>query len=106
LPMVSDSARQWNRQGKTRPGLGFRLRRALGWAVGPKAQLLVLSLALGASGTFALRRVLTNLLFGTDADPLSYSIVTILLICLALVASYFPARRAAQVDPVSVLRGD
>lgn len=74
--------------------------------MGPEAQFFVLSLALGASGALALHRVLTNLLFGADANPLSYPIVTILLTCLALVASYFPARRAAQVDPVSVLRGD
>jgi putative ABC transport system permease protein len=93
------------------PELGIRM--ALGAAKGVILSLIVaqgLRLALagiivGMAAAFALTRVLTSLLFGiTPNDPLTFGVVAILLVGVALLACYIPARRAAKVDPKVALR--
>ena len=54
---------------------------------------------------FLLARLISSLLFQTSAaDPPTFSIVPLLLLAVALLASYLPARRAARVDPMVALR--
>jgi predicted permease len=91
------------------------IRRALG---APDASLrrrfLKQALALAGSGVLiglgaaaVLSQALTSLLYGVSPlDPLTYAVVAAGLIAAAAVASYVPARRAAAVDPVEVLRAD
>ena len=63
----------------------------------------VLGLAASAGAT----RLMTSLLFGITAlDPMTYSVVAVVLISSAALASYFPARRATAVDPVQALRAE
>jgi putative ABC transport system permease protein len=55
----------------------------------------------------ALTRALASYLYGVSAaDPLTYLATTLILIVVALLACYFPARRAASVDPITALRHD
>jgi predicted permease len=91
--------------------LGIRL--ALGATPGDISRLVVrqgmtlaiTGVALGLAGAFALTRLLRSLLFGVQAsDPLTFVAIAGLLAVIALVASYIPARRAAQIDPMVSLR--
>jgi putative ABC transport system permease protein len=57
------------------------------------------------AGAFAVTRVMKTLLFGVDArDPVTFIVVPLVLAAAAFLACYFPARRAAQVDPMAALR--
>ena len=65
-------------------------------------------MALGAqSGAVLIRltRVMSTLLFGVTAtDPTTFTLISLLLIGVAAIASYIPARRATKVDPIIALR--
>ena len=79
------------------------MRLLLGQGVGYAA----LGVILGVAGAFALTRLMTSLLYGVQpADPLTFVCVTLLLGCVALLACYFPARRAMRVDPIVALRSE
>ncbi|HEY1947216.1 MAG TPA: ABC transporter permease [Bryobacteraceae bacterium] len=89
------------------------IRRALGAHQSDILRLvlqqgLVLTLlggALGIGGAFALTRIMKGLLFGVSAtDPATFAGIALLFVAVALVASYIPARRAAQIDPMAALR--
>jgi ABC-type antimicrobial peptide transport system permease subunit len=91
--------------------LGVRL--ALGASAGGVLRLVLregillaaLGVVLGAAGAFAGRRVLANALFDVSAsDPVTYIVVAGLLVAVAALACYVPARRAASVDPMEALR--
>jgi putative ABC transport system permease protein len=61
--------------------------------------------AAGLLGAFALTRLMRTLLYGVRAtDPITFSIVSIILIIVALAANYLPARRASRIDPLIALR--
>ncbi|MDX6498765.1 MAG: hypothetical protein QOG23_2025 [Blastocatellia bacterium] len=67
--------------------------------------LLMIGMVIGLGGAFALTRLLRTLLFEiTPTDPLTYSGVVALLIIVAFLACYVPARRATKVDPLVALR--
>jgi putative ABC transport system permease protein len=67
--------------------------------------LVLLGVALGSAGAFALTRVMQGLLFDLSAnDPLTFASVALLLSLIALAACYLPARRAARIDPLASLR--
>jgi predicted permease len=63
--------------------------------------------ALGLAAAAGLTRLMSSLLFGVTAlDPLTYTVVSALLLVVSVLASYLPARRAMMIDPVQALRGE
>jgi len=62
---------------------------------------------LGLIGALGLTRLMASLLFGTSAtDPATFTVVAALLMAISLLASFVPARRAANTDPVATLRSE
>jgi putative ABC transport system permease protein len=73
--------------------------------VGEGLRFALLGVGVGLAAALALTRLLQSFLFGVSAyDPMTFAGVAILLILVALAASFFPARRATRVDPMVALR--
>jgi putative ABC transport system permease protein len=88
-----------------RMALGAGRQRLLRGVLGDGLRLAVAGVLLGIMGALAVARLASALLFGVSpADPLTFTSIAILLISVALLASFAPARRATRVDPVRVLR--
>jgi ABC-type antimicrobial peptide transport system permease subunit len=67
-------------------------------------KLALAGVLIGLAGAFAMQRVIGNLLYGmTATDPATLAGVAGLLIAIAAIACYLPARRATEVDPLAAL---
>jgi ABC-type antimicrobial peptide transport system permease subunit len=70
-------------------------------------RLTLLGVALGVAGALALTRLLRGMLFGvTPTDPATFLAIALLVLGVAALATYLPARRAARLDPVVAIRSD
>ena len=88
-----------------RVALGAGRADVLRMILGQGLRTIFVGVAIGIAGSLALTHTVESLLFDvTPTDPLTFGGVTLLLIGAALLACYFPARRAASVDPIVALR--
>ena len=88
-----------------RIAMGATVRGVVGLVVRHAGQLVVVGVVLGVAGAVFLSRLVEKQLFQVGRlDPLSYVVATVGLIIVGAVASARPARAAARVDPVDVLR--
>jgi len=90
-----------------RIALGATRERVVRLVLGQGLWLTALGIIVGLGAAFWLTRLLATMLFGIGAlDPITFIVVSFLLIGIALLASYLPARRAARVDPVIAMRAE
>src|SRR6266851_3061066 len=85
--------------------LGAQRSDVLRLVIGHGARMALVGVAIGTGAALGLTRLMANQLFGVSAhDPLTFAGVATLLIIVAVVACYIPARRAMRVDPITALR--
>ncbi|MEO7272024.1 MAG: ABC transporter permease [Vicinamibacterales bacterium] len=105
--VVSYSVAQRTREIGIRRVLGARVGDVLRLVVGEGLALALIGVGLGLAGAGVLMTWTSSLLFGITAhDPVTYGAVASILVVVAAVASWLPARRALRVEPVVALRQD
>ncbi len=103
--VMSYSVNQRTHELGIRMALGARRRDVMLLVVGQGIKLAATGVVIGLAGAFALTRMMKTLVFGISAtDPLTFSIIALLLTLVALLACWIPARRATKVDPMIALR--
>jgi putative ABC transport system permease protein len=105
--VLAYSVSQRTREIGIRMALGAPRRQVLALVLGQSAVLILAGIFTGLAGALFLTRYLTTMLFGlTPLDPATFVGVALAFAALATVASYVPARRATNVDPLVALRNE
>ena len=103
--VMSYSVAQRTNEIGIRLALGAQGRDVLLMIVRQGSKLILIGLAAGLAGAYAVTRLVESLLFGVKTkDPFTFAAVAILLGVVALLACYVPAWRATKVDPMEALR--
>ncbi|MBV9771196.1 MAG: FtsX-like permease family protein [Bryobacterales bacterium] len=88
-----------------RMAMGARRANVLRMVLGETALLVLLAIAAGLAGAWALTRYIRSMLYGvSELDTTTFVLTSVLLAAIVFVASLGPARRAVRVDPMTALR--
>ncbi|MGD2217582.1 MAG: ABC transporter permease, partial [Gemmatimonadales bacterium] len=105
--VISYAVSQRSRELGLRMAMGAQAGQVKGMVLRQGLVLSAVGVAIGVAMAFGLTRLMAGLLFGVSpVDPLTFVAVAAVVIGVALLASYLPARRAAGVDPMDVLRAE
>ena len=103
--VIAYGVTQRTREIGIRIALGARAPDVLRMVMREGLVLASIGIAIGLGGAWALSRLMESLLFGVSArDPFTFIAAPLLLLALALLATLFPARKAARVDPMTAIR--
>jgi putative ABC transport system permease protein len=103
--VISYSVAQRTQEIGIRMALGARREDVMRMILLQGARIAAASVAIGILAAFALTRYLEKLLFSvTPGDPATFAMVAVVLVMVAMLASYIPARRTLRVDPMTALR--
>jgi predicted permease len=105
--VISYSVNQRAHEIGVRMAMGARRSHVLRMVVGDGIKPVLLGLVLGILSVFGLSKALASLVYAVSAsDPSTLAVVVLIFGCVSLAALYFPARRAARIDPLVILRTD
>ena len=105
--LMAYAVTQRRREIGVRMALGATRRDVLRLVLTRALRIVVAGLIVGLAGAVGVTRVLQTFLFGvTPTDPLAFTIVTLLLMAVGLLAAWLPARRATRIDPCAALRAE
>jgi predicted permease len=103
--VVAFSVNQRTQEFGVRMALGAQRSSVLSLVLRQGLQLVLIGLAIGCAGALVLTEVLTTMLFGIEpTDGVTFVAVAMVLVAVAAIACFVPARRAASVDPILALR--
>jgi predicted permease len=103
--VMSHAVAQQTQEIGVRIALGAQFRDITGMVLRRGLRLLAIGVALGLAGGLAATRLLRQQIWNVSPfDPLSFAAVSVLLLAAGLAACWWPARRAARVDPITALR--
>lgn len=103
--VISYSVTRETQQIGIRMALGATQERVLFGVIWKTLQLALIGIGAGMMGSLLVARLITSLLFDTaPTDPQTFAAIVVLLIAVALLAGYLPARRASRIDPMIALR--
>jgi putative ABC transport system permease protein len=105
--VVSEATHQRTREIGVRMALGADAKDVVRMVMRRSLVLAVAGIAVGVAASLYLTRFLQSLLFGVNAtDAAAFAGAAAVLLVVALLAGYLPARRASRIDPAAVLRSD
>ena len=105
--LMAYAVTQRRREIGVRMALGAERRDVLRLVLTRALRIVIAGLIVGLAGAVAVTRVLQTFLFGvTPTDPIAFTVVTLLLMVVGLMAAWLPARRATRIDPCAALRAE
>jgi predicted permease len=105
--LMAYAVTQRRREIGVRMALGATRGDVLRLVLAHALRIVAVGLIVGLVGAFGVTRVLQTFLFGvTPTDPIAFTIVTLLLLAVGLLAAWLPARRATRIDPSAALRAE
>jgi ABC-type antimicrobial peptide transport system permease subunit len=105
--VISYSVTQRTQEIGVRMALGATRGRVQRLVLGKTLRLAIIGLTAGTLASFGASRFIATLLFATSPwDPIAYAAMAAVLLTVALLGGYFPARRASRIQPITALRSN